>query len=204
MFSCLRVALSNVSLRAAAAFGARLSAVPSFVLRGCGPTSTISTALALLVQRLVLVPPSALGSRLFSSVGCQRAELLQQSTVVRVQRAASLASAACAGPSQSSWGFALRAGVLRRAVSLSRRPVRHACAIRATAGRQDKCPSKAAASLQPTKHPSGAGLSRSPLPLASATKPRPNTALNRNANDGRLLRAPARSSAPFGVRLALR
>ena len=105
--------------------------------------------------------------------------------------------------SASSW-FALRASVLRRAVSQWGRPVRRSGATRPTAGRQHKCPAKAGASSTSMKPPTVAYLWRSPQLLASATKPWPNTPLNRNANGGRLQRAPAASSAPFGVRLASR
>ena len=105
--------------------------------------------------------------------------------------------------SASPW-FALRASVLRRAVSQWGRPVRRSGATRPTAGRQHKCPAKAGASSTSMKPPTVAYLWRSPQLLASATKPWPNTPLNRNANGGRLQRAPAASSAPFGVRLASR
>ena len=105
--------------------------------------------------------------------------------------------------SASPW-FALRASVLRRAVSLWGRPVRRSGAARPTAGRQDKCPTTAGESSTSMNLPTVAAHCHSPQRLASATKPWPNTALNRNANGGRLLRAPAASAAPFGVRLALR
>ena len=85
-------------------------------------------------------------------------------------------------PSSASSWFALRAGVLRRAVSLSGRPPRHACTTRSVAGRQDQCPCKATASSNSMKHPLAAGLWLSPQRCASATKPWPNMPLQPTAN----------------------
>ena len=105
-----------------------------------------------------------------------------------------------------SW-LALRASVLRRALSQWARPRRTVIASRSSAGRELQCPLSYRAATRLAKLPSrrqywsrfGLGL-----PLTAALQAWPNRPLNRNANGGLLLRASAASSAPFGVRLASR
>mgnify|MGYP003602399775 CR=1 FL=1 len=182
MFSCFRVMLLNAVLLEARAFLARLPVVSGLVLRSGVVGRNISAAVPLLVRRLVLVAPSALGSRPFNSAGCQRAVPLQPSTVDRVQRSRLLASAAVEGSFQSGWWFALRAGVLRRAVSQSGRPARHFGASHTASGRQVQCPSRAGLSSTSMKHPANPRPWHSPYRRAFATKPWPNLALQPTAN----------------------
>ena len=109
-------------------------------------------------------------------------------------------------PKACSW-LALRASVLRRPVSPWARPNRMAFAARASAGRELQCLSsyraatRVAALRSRRQYSSCSGFG---LQLPAAIQAWPNRPLNRNANGGLPLRAPAASSAPFGVRLAPR
>ena len=122
------------------------------------------------------------------------------------QAASSLRPVPAANLKACSW-LALRASVLRRAVSQWARPRRTVIASRSSAGRELQCPLSYRAATRLAKLPSrrqywsrfGLGL-----PLTAALQAWPNRPLNRNANGGLLLRASAASSAPFGVRLASR
>lgn len=80
-------------------------------------------------------------------------------------------------------GFALRAAVLRQAVSSSGRPTRCAVATRCTAGRQDKrfaCGARSRSLVRPSQS-TKLGYSQPPLVWATNTPP-PNLALQPKVN----------------------
>lgn len=102
-----------------------------------------------------------------------------------VRRARAFSSACRTGQASvvSCRWFALRAGVLRRAVSSSGRPPRSAVAVRSAAGRQDKCLASGARSKGLLSLASSTILRYSLPPLVSAANsPPPNMALQPTAN----------------------
>ena len=155
------------------AIGKNSVRVAAATRRACSPVSVVSAAP---VQPPLLQGPKA-------NRGCAVHLVALQTRILGRPRAFASVRATRQASAIACSGFALRAAVLRRAVSSSGRPTRRAVATRCTAGRQDKRFARRARSrsLVWPSPSTKLGYSRPPLVWATNTPP-PNLALQPTGN----------------------